>query len=316
MSRWIVSKGQKIPTKFCNMTVRQTFESDVIGPMRKLKKNFCWTRALGEQLHLWLWGLEFDALPLFFHPMKADKGMTSCLSTLCLREILLISWRHSAVLLNNFCWARSQSSEFCTLLRSSNADGAPVQRQIKTPFEEDSRHFLCVFSDCDAFEPVRVMKKKTICHNIYLNINDIPILFIIKQMFTVPTATFSVNLLHQSSIQIIQLQLPADINSDCIVFPIVDLTLLANPFGEKLQMCQDHQTWQAAEQWAETPHKDSFKPQGSADSGDNSMKIYHENWPLPLCSLCHYKCIDWSAFKAVKVCDNWTTVILAINYKS
>lgn len=53
-----------------------------------------------------------------------------------------------------------------------------------------------------------------------------------EQMLRVPAATFSGDLLHQSSIQIIYLQLPADINADCIFFPIVYLTLLANPFGE------------------------------------------------------------------------------------
>lgn len=122
---------------------------------------------------------------------------------------------------------------------------------------------------------------------------------------------FSVDLLHRSSTQIVCLQLPANIN-----LLLFTWHFRRSPLERTMQMCKDRWTWQAAEQWAETPNKALFKPQGSADSGDNSMKIYHWNWPLPLCSHCHYKCIDCSVFEAVRVCDNWTTVILAINYTS
>lgn len=249
--------------------------------------------------------------------------MTSCLSTLCLGEIVLISLHHSAALLNNFCWARSRSSEFCTLLSSSNADRAPVQRQIKTQFGEVSRHILSVFRDCEThFNQLSNDGKKT-CRNIDHNINGISILL------NICTPSVKKNKCGQHVLRPFQLifyisrRYRSFTCSYLLIYTQSVSSLLLFiwhveriPLERTLQMCQDHEMLAGSCTMSWDSHKASFKPQGSADSGDNSMKIYHSNWPLPLCWHCHYKCIDCSTFKAVRVCDNWTTVILAIHYKS
>lgn len=225
------------------------------------------------------------AIFIFFNPVKADKGMTSCLSTLCLREVLLISLHHSAALLNNFCWARSQSSEFCTLLSSSNADRAPVQRQIKTPSGEVSRHIPGVLRDCvthfNQLEWWRKTKPARIC--IIIQMTFTYFLIFVHQVWK----RITVGSTRWSSTSVF--------NADH--FPtaacwyklsIFTLYLLPYCWSDTFRQsrCWEHcerarttRLGRQPEPRAETPRKASFKPQGSADSGDNSLKIYHEKWP-------------------------------------